>query len=38
MYRSGYRTAGLVKGKDNVTDVFNLAPRREDVWRRGYGL
>lgn len=25
--------AGLVKGKDNVTDVFNIAPRREDVWR-----
>jgi len=38
MYRSGYRTAILVKGKGNVIEVFNLAPRREDVWRRGYGV
>jgi hypothetical protein len=38
MYRSGERTAGLVKVKDNVIGVCNLAPRREDEWRRGYGL
>jgi hypothetical protein len=38
MYRSGYRTARLVKGKDNVIEVFNVAPRREDAWRREYGL